>query len=686
MGKAEILAPCGSPQSLEAALRTGCDAVYLGGEMFSARQNAANFSKEELKKAVYDCHVRGVKVYQAINTVITDRQLDYCLQAVRFACETGIDGLITQDLALVEIVKSCCPELEIHASTQMTLHTQRGVLFAKAMGFSRAVVSRELPYDIIKELCRLPVEIEVFVHGALCMSVSGQCYMSAVIGSRSANRGLCAQACRLPVSAQKQSGKERHDLSLKDMSYISHIKELEGCGAASLKIEGRMKRPEYVAAAVDSVRNARDGGSFDVSLLEKVFSRSGFTDGYYLRRTGSEMFGFRQKEDVVSSAEALPKIHELYRREYKRSGIYIYVRMKKDERIFVSASDENGATAEVTGDVPQQAIQKATDGPTLEKQFSKLGETIYTLSGFSADIDEGLCCPASALNALRRELCSRLDEKRYEFYTKTADFTAVDLKIAKPKPCAEPKIRISVTSAEQLSQVDIGRTELAVCPLQEAKKLLEAGFSANKLAAEMPRFTFDEKKDFSALKELKENGLRHMVCTNYAHISMGKELGLIMHGGFGLNVTNSLALRSLKKLGLSDCTASFELKSGQINALGGELEYGVIGYGRLPLMLTVNCPVKQACGCGKCSGAVKDRTGRAFPIKCSKAQGYVEILNSEPLYMADRLSQFNTASFVQLDFFDESPRRVCEIISAFEKGLPPSNESITRGLYNRGVL
>lgn len=688
MRKAEILAPCGSPQSLEAALRTGCDAVYLGGELFSARQNAANFSDEELKKAVFDCHIRGVKVYQAINTVITDRQLDDCMKAVRFACEIGVDALITQDLALVEIVKECCPQLEIHASTQMTLHTERGVMFAKSLGFSRAVVSRELPFEIIKELCRLPVEIEVFVHGALCMSVSGQCYMSAAIGSRSANRGLCAQACRLPVSALGQSvkGKERHDLSLKDMSYIGHIKELEECGAASLKIEGRMKRPEYVAAAVDSVRNVRDGGSFDMSLLEKVFSRSGFTDGYYTRRTGSEMFGFRQKEDVVSSAEALPAVHELYRREYKRSGIYIYVRMKKGERLFISASDENGITAEVSGDVPQEALHKATDEQTLEKQLSKLGDTIYTFSGFSADIDEGLCCPASAVNALRRELCAALDEKRFAYYTKYSDFTAAELDIAKQKPCAKPKIRISVTSAEQLSGVDISRAELVICPLSEVKKLLCSGFPTDKLAAQMPRFTFDEKRDTELVRELKNSGLKHILCTNYAHISMGRELGLIMHGGFGLNVTNSLALRSLGKLGLSDCTASFELKSAQINALGGELEYGVIGYGRLPLMLTVNCPIKQACGCGKCGGAVTDRTGRSFPIKCSKRQGYVEVLNSEPLYMADKLSQFGTAAFVQLDFFDESSEKINEMINAFENGVPPSGESITRGLYSRGVL
>ncbi|MGN1134179.1 MAG: peptidase U32 family protein, partial [Oscillospiraceae bacterium] len=263
---AEILAPCGSMEVLCAALKTGADAVYLGGEMFSARQNAANFTNPELEQAVYQCHVRGVKIYLAINTMITDSQLEDCIKAVKFACKIGVDGLIIQDMALIEIVKKCCPEMVIHASTQMTLHTARGALKAKAMGFSRVVLSRELPFEIIKEITKLPVETEVFVHGAHCMSVSGQCYMSAVIGSRSANRGLCAQPCRLPMTAVK--GREEYALSLKDMCDIDYVRQLDSIGVDSLKIEGRMKRPEYVAAAVDNYKKALNNRQTDVSILE----------------------------------------------------------------------------------------------------------------------------------------------------------------------------------------------------------------------------------------------------------------------------------------------------------------------------------------------------------------------------------------------------------------------------------
>ena len=286
---AEILSPAGSPESLEAALRCGCDAVYVGGRSFSARANAANFSDEELKNAVKLCHIRGVKLYLAINTVILDTQLDECKKAVRYAAEIGVDGLITQDLCLVEIVRRCCPQLEIHASTQMTLHTQNGVMAAKELGFSRAVLSRELPEGIISQLSKLGIETEIFVHGALCMSVSGQCYMSALIGSRSANRGLCAQACRLAVSAVK--GQQRYDLSLKDMSVLDVMDRVIATGTSSLKIEGRMKRPEYAAKATDSCFKACRGLDPDMDGLAQVFSRSGFTKGYFEGRIGAEMFG-----------------------------------------------------------------------------------------------------------------------------------------------------------------------------------------------------------------------------------------------------------------------------------------------------------------------------------------------------------------------------------------------------------
>ena len=681
---AEILAPCGSVETLEAALRCGADAVYLGGEMFSARQNAANFTGQELENAVYECHKRGVKVYLALNTLVTDEQLEQCLEMMKKACLMGIDGLITQDLSLIEMRSECCPDMELHASTQMTIHTKRGTLQAKEWGFSRVVLSRELSFETIAEIAELPVETEAFVHGALCMSVSGQCFMSSVIGSRSANRGLCAQPCRLPMTAVK--GMEDYALSLKDMCEIDYVKKLEQAGVDSLKIEGRMKRPEYVAAATTAYKQASLGEKYDLSLLESVFSRSGFTDGYISGRLGKEMFGIRRKEDVSATAKALPKLHELYRREGKRSEITVICKVEKDKPLTVTAQDENGITVTVKGDVPQTAQNRPCDEDMLKKQLSKLGDTIYVLKNFTAEIDGELAVSASQLNALRRELTQCLDEKRAEYFTKIVSFDRVkiDLDFPVKNRINTPKIRMSVSRLNQLEGMDFNDVHLIILPLGIALQGLKKGVPAEKIAVEMPRFTFDEENDFSRLTELKNSGVEHVICTNIAHASMGKELGMKLHGGFGMNVTNSLALKRLKNMGFEDAVCSFELKAHQINRLGDYLPAGVIAYGRLPLMLTVNCPVKRSVGCEKCTSRLWDRTGREFPVKCSKNQGYVQILNSEVLYLGDKLQDFNV-DFVQLDFYEESAQQVSQIINAYKNGDKPKMTKLTRGLYYRGI-
>ena len=680
----EILAPCGSPEVLIAALRTGCDAVYLGGESFSARANAVNFSRDDLAEAVRLCHERGVKVYQAINTVITDSELSACCDAVEEACRLGIDGLITQDPALCAIVRERCPGMEIHASTQMTLHTKEGFLLAEELGFSRAVAARELPENILRELCSLPIECEVFVHGALCMSVSGQCYMSAVIGSRSANRGQCAQACRLPVACIKND-RESYALSLKDMSFIPHLRELEDMGASSLKIEGRMKRPEYVAAAVNAVRSELSGLDYDPSLLEGIFSRSGFNDGYFTRRTGKTMFGYRRREDVEAAAAAVPALHELYRHEFKRSEVTVSVRIKRGERVAARMTDENGLTAEATGSEPQEARSRAADKEYLQKQFSKLGDTFYSLGDLKCELDEGVTVPSGELSALRRELCAELSKKRYEHFTRFPRYERRELDLKKPERAQTRELRLYISSAGQLRLIDTGQLGLVCADLKTVGELLEGGFDTGKLCAVMPRFTFDEARDTAGLRALAERGLRHIECTNLAHIRIGRSLGLILHGGFGLNAANTLALRELGRLGLADCVASFELRAAEISALGAELDYGVLGYGRLPMMLTVNCPIKAQRGCGACTGSVFDRTKREMPVKCSRERGYVEILNSDVLCISDRLADFPTAKFIGITLYDENAEQAAAVVAAFRRGEKPEVQGLTKGLYYRGV-
>ncbi len=681
----EILAPCGSPEVLTAVLRAGCDGVYLGGESFSARQNAVNFSDGEIERAVYECHKRGVKLYRTINTIVFDEQLDQLLAAVKHSAEVGVDGLITQDPALVEAVKACCPELPIHASTQMTVHTADGVDMTKRLGFKRTVLARELPLDIIRELSSRGIETEVFIHGALCMSVSGQCYMSAVVGSRSANRGLCAQACRLPCSAVS-GRKDRYDLSLKDLSGLDYAPALRDAGVASLKIEGRMKRPEYGAMAVDCCKKALDGESYDRQTLADVFSRGGFTDGYLTHRLGRDMFGFRSRDDVQASAKALPKIHELYRSEDKRSSVNFALKIKSGEPALLTACDDNGITVSVSGDIPQPSVSRPADSQSAVKQLSKLGDTIYTLGKADCDIGEGLFISPSALNAMRREVCAALDKKRAQANTHRAEFVYKDLLDFEeaPESGSAPTIRVSISRPQQLGGIDPDQVELCAVPLRYAVGAAES-FDIEKLAVLMPRFTFDEAAQKEQLKLARAAGIKKMYASNIAHIKAAEELGFELHLDYGFNLSNSAALNAVKKLGAKDAVVSFELKAPQIGRLKKPLPIGIFAYGRLPLMLTVNCPISQAVGCKNCKKQLCDRTGRVFKVRCSKSEGYVEVLNSDVLYLADRLGEFSGISFLQLCFTDEGSDEVRRIIGEYERG-SAAPRGITRGLYFRGVL
>lgn len=316
----EILAPAGSMESLTAAVRCGADAVYIGAKRYSARASAQNFDKQELEKAVYYCHARGVKVYLALNTLLTDDEMDDAAETVKEACSLPVDAVIVQDIGLASFIRSACPSLRLHGSTQMSIHTPQGAKELYRQGFSRVVLARELSKEEIAEIAEsCPIELEVFVHGALCMSVSGQCYFSSLLGGRSGNRGQCAQPCRLPFSVQGGTG---HDLSLKDLSLLHHLGGLRGLGVHSFKIEGRMKRPEYVAASVAAAKKAVSLGFLpyeDSKLLEQVFSRSGFTDGYYGEQLGRKMFGTRTKEDVAGAQPALlSQIRAQYKDEKQR--------------------------------------------------------------------------------------------------------------------------------------------------------------------------------------------------------------------------------------------------------------------------------------------------------------------------------------------------------------------------------
>lgn len=671
----EILAPSGSLESLTAALRTGADAVYIGGKKFSARNNAANFDDSELAEAVRLCHIHNAKLYLAVNTVISDDEAHEFCRFIKKAAEYGVDGFIVQDTGAVDIIRSAVPDAVLHGSTQLSVHTAAGARLLKSMGFSRVVPARELSADTLEKICKEDIEIEVFVHGALCMSVSGQCYMSAVIGSRSANRGCCGQACRLPFSAD--GNKNSAALSLKDLSLLESVDRLREIGVDSLKIEGRMKRPEYIAAAVSELKKSLDGTAPDMKMLRGIFSRSGFTDGYFSGKR-QNMFGVREKDDVIAAKEIIPTLHELYRSERKVHTVDFHGIIKSEQPVKITAVCGK-LSADVTGDIPDIAQKSPTNAQSLEKQLSKLGETVFALGNITADIDDGLFVPAGKLNELRRAVVEKLTEKLAE-YNKPR-YTITDYIPEKPQNIPPHRDTIPLRTFCRTAEQAVAAADYSqhvIVPENIITQQLAEAISKEKLIISPPRFIVDEEKLILRLAELKNLGLNRLLCHTLDTAAMGKSLGFTLHGSFTMNLFNSYSAEHLHRLGFEDCIISPEMTLNQLENMRTDLPLGAIIYGRLPLMLTRNCPIQNEKGCKNCTGCLVDRTARKLPVACSKE--YVEILNSDILYMGDRMDKLKNTAFYAVLLHDEDKT---ETIAAVSRKKPDFN--ITRGLYYRGV-
>lgn len=684
--KPELLAPAGSMESVLAAVRCGADAVYAGGERFSARANAANFSAAELEKAVRYCHLHGVKLYRAMNTLVFGTEISDFISEAKLSAEIGADGLIVQDLGAARLLREVLPDMRLNASTQMTIHTPEGARLAAELGFSRIVAARELTLEQIQRLTETGIEIEAFVHGALCMSVSGQCFMSALIGSRSANRGMCAQACRLPMAATLPFGAvkgDRYDLSLKDLCGIPYINKLTEIGVASLKIEGRMKRAEYVAAAVTACRAALDGKEPDLETLQAVFSRNGFTDGYLTGETGAAMFGYRRKEDVTAAEAVLPSLRELYRKETKAEDCFadfsITVRHGAPAKLEMLCKNIN-VFAE--GAVPQEAKNRPADREFLKRQLEKLGDTIYTLGNIFAEVDGKSMISAAAVNALRREAVQKMDEAliaaaKPQYRQKSF------VPIKKSGRHYPEKIRVRVSDERQLKAVP-KYVEDIIIPIKLCVNITDG---KEMYIVAPPRFIDDEEMLKKRLGGVKQMGFTRILCTNLAHANIGRAMGFRLCGDFGLNIVNRYSAAAAADVGFEDVTAGFEAKLADISAVCGTLPVGVIVYGRLPAMLTKNCPIRQAVGdCGKCTGFLTDRTGRKFPVRCEKGSSgsYCEVFNSDVLMMTDRLGEIS-ADFAVLNFTDETAEETARIIECCRSRRRCLEKGFTRGLYYRGV-
>ncbi len=678
----EILAPAGTYEAVEAAVRCGADAVYLGGKVLNARRNAGNFSFEELRAAVEYCHIRSTKVYLTLNTLATDSELKNEVQsAVRDACQAGVDALIIQDTGVLSLVKKCAPTMPLHASTQMSVHTLAGVKMLSEMGFTRAVLARELSLEEIEYIVKnSPIEIEVFVHGALCMCVSGQCLMSAMLGSRSANRGLCAQPCRLPFAAPQGTG---NDLSLKDLSAVDYLEKLAEIGVKSLKIEGRMKRPEYVAAAVTACKNALNGENDETlrDRLRSVFSRSGFTHGYLTGELGRDMFGIRRKDDVTAAAPVLKELAHLYEKETPRVGVEFMFCAYEGETASLSVKAGERSVF-VLGDVEAQPAQNvALTEEKVRRQLEKCGGTPFFPQSIEVDIDENISLPLSSINTLRREAFDRLYEELKRPYRHAFHSFNVENYVKKAK---NSRFFARFSSFEQAKSV-WENVEKIILPLTEAEKA--AAFSAEKVVAEIPRVFFGrEDSVLQKLMSLKAKGVACAACSTLDAMYLARHAGMEIMLSHGSNVFNSMSVALMNEMGAKEIVLSPEMTLLQASKAGGGAALGLIVYGRLPLMITRNCPIKNGTSCAECGGkrVLTDRLGVEFPVMCSG--GYSQVLNSRPIYMADRLSETAFADFNLLWFTNEGPDECAEIVGKYLSGAPaPSAAEFTRGLYYRGV-
>lgn len=683
MSRFEVLSPVGNGEMLVAACRAGADAVYLGAKEFSARRNAENFDDNALKEAIKYCHIRGVKVYLTLNIQIKDGELYSAVDLARRAYNYGVDGVIIADLGLAAVLHRLIPELNLHASTQMTVHTPAALSILKNAGFTRVVAAREMSREELRELCKrakeLNIEVEVFVHGALCMSVSGQCLLSAFLGSRSGNRGLCAGPCRLPFAVKGGTG---YDLSLKDLSLLPHIKELCDMGVTSFKIEGRMKRPEYVAAATAACRDALDSGSVPNELdstLKNVFSRSGFTDGYYVNQLGRDMFGIRTKEDVTAADKAFPKIHELYRAERRTVKVKAEITVQKDMPVTLTLDDgENRVT--VKGDIPKTAQTRPITPEALRSGLDKFGSTPYILEEITVDCGEGLFVSAAELNSMRREGTELLDGKRGEVrrVQSEAIYTPTE---RKKRRTAEPKLYARFEDVSQIPR-NLSGISAVIFPLEMD---FDINIDGIELIADIPRGIVSEALIRKRLRSFKEKGFTAAVCGNLSAVQIAKEEGFNIIAGTGLNVLNSESAAAVSVMGTERVILSNEITLQGAAGLNSPVPTGIVAYGNTPLMLFKNCPLKNGRECAKCDkkGSITDRKNTEFPVRCR--MGFSELLNSVPVWLADRREELKAVDFTVLYFTNETAERANEVINAYKNGITADTE-YTRGLFYRGTL
>ena len=698
----ELLSPAGGWEAMVAAVQNGADAVYMGFGGLNARRSARNFTDEEFRAAVAYCHLRGVKVYLTLNTLVTDRELPAAAEALKKASDMGVDAILIQDWGIWRLAREIAPDVPLHASTQMSLHTLGGACRAAELGLERVVLARELSRRDIHTITRgCPAEIEVFGHGALCMCYSGQCEMSAVIGGRSGNRGACAQPCRLPYGVNEKAA-GGHPLSLKDANLADYVQELEQMGVACLKLEGRMKRPEYVAVITGIYRRLLDEKRAPTQeesrQLEAAFSRSGFTDGYYKGRTGPEMFGTRP-ENAPEPKELFARAKAGYSREAsRRVPVDMVCTLRAGEPVSLTAS-AGGHTVRAEGPTPEEARNRALTAAELQSRLEKTGGTVFRPRETRVEMEEGLILPASAVNALRRQALEGLEAALAQPPVRRTG-TPSPLPQAQPGPDA-PVLTCSIMRPEQLTE-PLAQCETVYVPAELLEKLdLDRWAEMTHICAVLPRiFRTEDQAALRALLQQHRQQLSAVAIGNLGHLPIAEGLGLPLWGDLGLNLFNSESLLFWKELGLEAAAVSMELRWQQLRDLRKVLPCEAVVYGRLPLMIMENCVIRNelgcrdagrdytdrspACRCGQ-ENVLVDRTGAQFPL-VGQWGHRCEIENSKVLFLADKPEWRQLGlTRARLRFTTESPEECVRVLRAYQGRSDYRPDQLTRGLFYRGV-
>ena len=690
----ELLAPAGSMEALKAAVQNGANAVYLGVSNFNARQGAKNFTPQTLTEAIKYCHIRGVQVHLTMNTLVSDRETQEAAALIAHGARSGVDAFIIQDLGVVQLCKQIAPHIPVHGSTQMTVHSLPGVQLCAAWGMTRVVLSRELSREEIRYItANSPIEIEVFVHGALCMGYSGQCYLSAAIGGRSGNRGRCAQPCRQTYGYGRFEN--RHPLSLKDNCLVHYLKDLEAMGVASVKLEGRMKRPEYVAAVTHVYRTALDTGNVTKAMMDTLyaaFNRQGFTDGYYTGRTGIDMLGIR--EEGAENERWCKEVRQSYENTENPLVPITFQAQVTAGRFSLTVRDNDGHSCTLEGQPPEQARVMELTEEALAERLKKTGGTPYYCTGVQAAITPGVSLSAAAINSLRRDALNMLTAQRARREEKRLGHPR-SARIV-PGKHRHPALTIQVTAIEQITGKLLKmRPAVVYVPLH---LLVQDGELTRKLTravnvcAVLPRVVHDGqlpklRQDMTAVRHL---GVEEVLVGNLGLLLPARDCRMGIRGDLSLNLYSSAAVNAARELELKSACLSIEMTMPQIRDVSKATDCELPVYGRLPLMVTENCLIKGRtgqCTCHLGGVKLKDKTGAEFPVIRDGDSCRSILLNSKKLYWLDRQTDLSKLGLwsVRLCFTTENPKEVDQVLSAYLNPTPFDPGAYTRGLYLRGL-